>query len=324
MNTVCEDPTVDLVQDILDGKINGVLKCEYSSNTAHVYSKHTKNAVTNFRKAMEDQRKFWSWDKRKICKNPKWFIQPYLPSLIYLGEVCAFIVNGIIINIITSTPDLESGLLDVAQVVQLQPLCNIRYNYLSSLSSTWGCLTNIIISRLTEEDILSGDRTWLTAPELSLLKIDLDNCFEKYALEMLGKLVAVDEFRIKRRSQLRIFCRLDVGVFKSQDTGKFQYMVNKITPCHTTALFTAWDISNWMEVFVQEMAKVLHFLSSKRKRSFLTSSSSANIFRYLNLIVSILILVCYATRKNVFSKVDFYVSFECCKGTLRVSCEFQF
>ncbi len=134
---VCDDPTVNLVQDIIDGKINGVLKREYSSNTTHVYSKHTKNAVTNFRKAMEDQRKFWCWDKRKIYENPKWFIQPYIPSLIYLGEIRAYIVNGILINIITSTPDLDSGLLDVTQVVQIRPLCNIRYNYLSSLSSTW-------------------------------------------------------------------------------------------------------------------------------------------------------------------------------------------
>jgi hypothetical protein len=275
MNAVCENPSVALVQDIQDGKINGVLKREYSSNTLHIYSKHTKNTVTNFRKAMEDQRKFWSWDGRKICENPKWFIQPYLPSLIYLGEVRAFIVNGIIINVITTTPDLQSDFLQVAQAVQLRPLCNIRYNYLSSLLSTQDCLANIIISRLAEEDILSGDRTWLTAPEISPLEIDSDNCFEKYALEMLGKLVAADEFRIKRRSQLRIFCRLDVGVFKSQGTEKFQYMVNEITPCHTTALFAAWDQSNRMEVFFQEMAKVLHFLTSERKRSFLTSSSSA-------------------------------------------------
>ncbi len=134
---VWDNLTVNLVQGILDGKING----EFSSNTIHVYSKHTKNAVTNFWKTMEDQRKFWCWDKQKICENPKWFIQLYIPSLIYLGEVPTFITNGIIINIITSTPDLDSSLLDVTQTLQLQPLCNIRYNYLPSISSTWDCLT---------------------------------------------------------------------------------------------------------------------------------------------------------------------------------------
>ncbi len=133
----------------------------------------------------------------------------------------------------------------------------------------------MIISRLTEEDVQSGDRTWLTAPELSPLEIDSDNCFQKYALEMLGKLVVADEFRSKRRSQLRIFCRLDVGVFKSQNTGKFQYMVNEITPCHTTGLFMAWDQIGRMEIFFQEMAKILHFLASERKRFFLKSLSSA-------------------------------------------------
>jgi hypothetical protein len=102
---------------------------------------------------------------------------------------------------------------------------------------------------------------------MSPLEVDHENCFEKYALEMLENLVAQDETRLKRRSQLRIFCRLDVAVFKDGCTGRFHYTLSEITPCHYTGLFLAWDEGGRMDFFFQEMAKTLHFLASERKRS---------------------------------------------------------
>ncbi len=200
----------------------------------------------------------------------------------------------------------------MTQTLQLWPLCNIWYNYLPSISSTWDCLTNIIISRLTEEDVRSGVRTLLTAPDLSPLEIGSDNCFQKYALEMLGKLVAADEFWSKRRSQLQIFYHLDVGVFKSQNTGEFQYMVNEITPCHTTELFMAWDQSGRMEVFFQKMVKILHFLASECKRLFHTSLSSTAssglpvwLFPYSYLILVYWLNCLFCHKDNyIYSKVD--------------------
>ena len=267
---VCENPTASLVQDILDGKIDGVLKREYSSDSTHVYTKHTQNAVKKFKKALEDERKFWHWDNQKICENPKWFIQPYIPSFLYLGELRAFVANGIIVNVVVSTPENPSSAsMAVSQVVLIRPLCNIRY---SRLPISYRTLNNIVTIRLTKEDSESSNRTWLADPTLSPL--ETDHCFEKYVLEMLEKIVAADEFHIKRRSQFRIFCRFDVGVFKSQATGKFHYMMNELTPCHTTGLFVAWDQSHRMEIFFQEMAKTLHFLTSEFKPSLLTPSPS--------------------------------------------------
>jgi hypothetical protein len=261
---VCPNPTVKLVQDILDGKIDGVLKREYSSDTKHVFSRHTKNAVKNFQSAIERERKCWRWNAKGVCETPKWFIQPYIPSLVYLGELRAFIVNGIIINIVSTTP--VNGLLDTYQAGLLRPLCKIRYGHPFFLV----CPTKTVYLRLTEEDIKSRNRTWLIAPEQSMLEIDQENCFEKYALEMLGMLVAKDEIQIGRRSQLRIFVRLDAAVFKVGHTGKFRYALSEITPCHHTALFTAWDSAGLMDYFFQEMAKTLHFIASERKRSRLT------------------------------------------------------
>lgn len=101
--------------------------------------------------------------------------------------------------------------------------------------------------------------------EQSLLEVDQENCFEKYALEMLDQLVIEDEHRIRRRSQLRISVRLDTAVFKDGRTGEFHYMLSEITPCHNTALFIPWDAAGLMDFFFQEMAKTLHFLASRSR-----------------------------------------------------------
>jgi len=64
---------------------------------------------------------------------------------------------------------------------------------------------------------------------------------------------------------MRIFCRLDVAIYLSQRTGKFEGMVNEITRCHFTALFHYWDRnSGELDVLHQEMAKTINFLSCGR------------------------------------------------------------
>ena len=125
---VCPNPTVELVQDIVDGKIDGVLKREYSSDSNHVFSKHLKNAVKKFKDVISREKECWCWNGEKICENPKWFIQPYLPSLVYLGELRAFVVNGIIVNIlVTILTDGDMTNLSISQAILLRPLCKIRY-----------------------------------------------------------------------------------------------------------------------------------------------------------------------------------------------------
>jgi hypothetical protein len=125
---VLPNPTVELVQNIVDGKIDGVLKREYSSDSNHVFSKHTKNAVKKFKEAINRERECWRWEKGTVCENPKWFMQPYLPSLVYLGEIRAFFVNGMIFNILATTPEKgDTTNLNVCQAVLLRPLRRIRY-----------------------------------------------------------------------------------------------------------------------------------------------------------------------------------------------------
>jgi hypothetical protein len=126
---VCPNPTVELIKNIQCGKIDGVLKREYSSDSGHVFSKHTKDAVKKFESTLKRERECWRWEGESVCENPKWFIQPYIPSLVYLGELRVFVVNGIIINIFATTPMKEDTTnLMVSPAIVLRPLWKIRYN----------------------------------------------------------------------------------------------------------------------------------------------------------------------------------------------------
>ena len=66
---------------------------------------------------------------------------------------------------------------------------------------------------------------------------DPKNLFEHYALTILGKILLLEERQTGRMSGLRMFCRLDVSVFREQATGKHSFFVNEITRAHSTGLF---------------------------------------------------------------------------------------
>ncbi len=131
-SVVYDNPTVGIVEDIINGEVDGVLKREYSSDSLHVYTKHTQNAVSRFKTAISEELKTWNLAGSEVFPSrPRWFIQPYLAPLIYLGEICAFITNGILVNVVVKTPQesfSDTLNTEACQAVLLRPLSNIRYN----------------------------------------------------------------------------------------------------------------------------------------------------------------------------------------------------
>jgi len=61
-----------------------------------------------------------------VFPKPLWFIQPYMPAFIYLGEVCALFINGSLYNTFITTP-LEGDLanLQVTQGIATICPCNL-------------------------------------------------------------------------------------------------------------------------------------------------------------------------------------------------------
>jgi hypothetical protein len=103
------------------------------------------------------------------------------------------------------------------------------------------------------------EKTWLNAPELSKAQIDPEKTFELFALKMLSKLIPAEEFITNRESGMRIFVRVDASIFLAEEETHF--IVNELTRSHNTDMFNHWDEAFKNELLVQELAKVLCFVS---------------------------------------------------------------
>jgi hypothetical protein len=62
-----------------------------------------------------------------LFNKPKWFIEPYVPALHYLGELRVFVVNGTIFKTVSTTPE-PNGRMDCTEPLMFTPLSNLRYD----------------------------------------------------------------------------------------------------------------------------------------------------------------------------------------------------
>lgn len=82
-----------------------------------------------------------------------------------------------------------------------------------------------------------------------------------FALQMLGKLILAEEKNSRQLSSLRIFCRLDISVYRdaSYDDGGFQYVVSEVNRTTSTALFTPYaEPIGTRHSMIRHLAQVLH------------------------------------------------------------------
>lgn len=72
---------------------------------------------------------------------------------------------------------------------------------------------------------------------------------------MLGQIILAQEFASGTFSGLRLYCRMDVSVYRKD--GKFHFFVNEVTHGMNTGLFTYADHDNVMEDVWTELSLVL-------------------------------------------------------------------
>lgn len=84
-----------------------------------------------------------------------------------------------------------------------------------------------------------------------------NNLIEQYALTILGRVIALEEKQTRRMSGLRVFCRLDVSVFRERETGGYRFFVNEITRTHGAGLFQEWVGHEQADYFFEHLARVL-------------------------------------------------------------------
>jgi len=128
-------PTEDTIRDIMEGKIKGSLKREFSSHDRHVFSRHTKDVGPKFKQAIAEEHRAYLSLKNDF-QTPLWFIQPYIAGQKYLGKILALVVNGVLFKAFTAKPDSDDPHeLRVQEPSFFTPLSKLRYGLVHPYTS---------------------------------------------------------------------------------------------------------------------------------------------------------------------------------------------
>ena len=117
---------VSVVESIFHGTIEAVVKREYSG-----FSKNVITPYTPLADAMDMMRKSWGEEARHndegLGPRTTWFLQPFLPHLIRLGELRTYIVDGTIYYIVSTTPvEFDPANTQYTGAQWIRPLSSFR------------------------------------------------------------------------------------------------------------------------------------------------------------------------------------------------------
>jgi len=89
-----------------EGRCQGVLKRDFSMKAQHVFLPTTPNLTSKIKKSLSEEEETW---KRVdgLFGRPRWFVQPYIPHLLYVGEIRCFFAGCRLVYTITTTPGGE-------------------------------------------------------------------------------------------------------------------------------------------------------------------------------------------------------------------------
>jgi hypothetical protein len=90
-----------------------------------------------------------------------------------------------------------------------------------------------------------------------------EDTMEYYILNIFARVIRLEEIQFEKMSGMRLWCRMDVSVYREKETGKHQFFVNEITRSHTAALFPRWDSSDLLDrFFYRSLARSLHHVAA--------------------------------------------------------------
>ena len=250
------DPT--FVKDFAEGRVQGVLKRDYSMKSQHVIFPTTPNTASTIQNALNEEKKTWN-TVEELFGRPQWFLQPTVAHLLHVGEVRCFIVGGRLVYKVTTTP-IKGGGVHVTNHEPTRPLhthlwvfafLRLFILFCSNIGSSYDPSKEFPYTYFT------------TDPEIDYTEFDDPKSnLDVFALEILARVILLEERRLRRWSGLRVFCRLDVSIYREQEGGLHHYFVNEITRTHGAGLFSLWDTNIRLNGFFNHMSQVLHHISS--------------------------------------------------------------
>jgi len=100
---VAEEDVPRVAREIAQGILQGVLKRTQSGWSYHVITPYTPDPLKQIETALKIQKQHWQVPGHQFVP-PQWFLQPYLPALIHLGELRTFVVDGALYYTVYTTP----------------------------------------------------------------------------------------------------------------------------------------------------------------------------------------------------------------------------
>jgi hypothetical protein len=110
------------IKEFAQGKVQGVLKRDYSMKAQHVILPTAPKLSLKIQKALREEENTWK-RVQDMFGRPKWFLQPIVAHLLHIGEVRCFTVGGrLIFKVITTPGRGHDDPIDVTDEEPIRPL----------------------------------------------------------------------------------------------------------------------------------------------------------------------------------------------------------
>ncbi|KAK7434310.1 hypothetical protein VKT23_020260 [Stygiomarasmius scandens] len=197
-----------------------VVKREYSDCGEHVFVHYSKKREDELRKAWEDTKSIY----QGCPLVPAWFAEPFSTAFAEKGEIRAYLANGLFVGAVYTEPMPKEDRLFVERVDRFTPL--------NLLEPGPGFVPSGSIT------IAGNKRRRIFNEDLD--KADLDRGeaeFRRFVEETVAGLIEEEEkIKGQKKSSLRVFCRVDVGLILDGN-GEYHYYASEVERSLTVGLF---------------------------------------------------------------------------------------
>ncbi|KAJ8689396.1 hypothetical protein PTI98_013419 [Pleurotus ostreatus] len=210
-----------------------VIKRTMGASSSHVWKVDDNNTARQVLKKVKDDmkktKKMWQTANATIPR-PHYFIQPLIQEMQQKGEVRCFFAGG---ELIYTVGTRAGG----SQMVSMEPVSIIPLEKLRAGDGDNQRTASMISNQEVFDMLDSNVPFWLGSHGFERLRSFATNILYKFITRQEEDWKKVGAGERNLWSDLRLFARLDIGVFRTEN-GQYSFWVSEIEPWMGACLFT--------------------------------------------------------------------------------------
>ncbi|KAJ8695728.1 hypothetical protein PTI98_008301 [Pleurotus ostreatus] len=210
-----------------------VIKRTMGASSSHVWKVDDNNTARQVLKKVKDDmkktKKMWQTANATIPR-PHYFIQPLIQEMQQKGEVRCFFAGG---ELIYTVGTRAGG----SQMVSMEPVSIIPLEKLRAGDADNQRTASMISNQEVFDMLDSNVPFWLGSHGFERLRSFATNILYKFITRQEEDWKKVGAGERNLWSDLRLFARLDIGVFRTEN-GQYSFWVSEIEPWMGACLFT--------------------------------------------------------------------------------------